>query len=68
VRLAVARRLIDTIRHGSIVFAYYPDPEWLNRSHLLHGCGGTDAGILSAVPVGREAIAAANRTAVAAPH
>jgi hypothetical protein len=40
VRTAVARQLIDTIRGGSFVFAYYPDREWLQHSQLLDaGCG-----------------------------
>ncbi|KAF1688138.1 hypothetical protein B1992_01605 [Pseudoxanthomonas broegbernensis] len=44
VRPAVARRLIDTIRGGTFVFAYYPDQEWLRRSRLLGGeCGGAGA-------------------------
>lgn len=39
VRPAVARELIDRIRGGSLVFAYYPDPDWLKRSQLLAaGC------------------------------
>ena len=44
VRPAVARELIDRIRGGSLVFAYYPDPEWLQQSRLLDAdCGaGTD--------------------------
>ncbi|MEO6519204.1 MAG: murein L,D-transpeptidase catalytic domain family protein [Pseudoxanthomonas sp.] len=40
VRTAVAKQLIDTIRGGSFVFAYYPDPKWLQQSQLLDaGCG-----------------------------
>ena len=35
VRPAVARKLIDTIRGGSAVFAYYPDQEWLEASAFL---------------------------------
>jgi hypothetical protein len=35
VRPAVARELIDTIRGGSAVFAYYPDREWLEASAFL---------------------------------
>lgn len=35
VRSAVARDLIDTIRDGSLVVAYYPDPDWLQQSKLL---------------------------------
>jgi hypothetical protein len=37
-RPAVARRLIDTIKDGSLVFAYYPDRQWLNGSRFLSGC------------------------------
>ena len=37
-RPAVARRLIDTIKDGSLVFAYYPDQQWLNGSRFLNGC------------------------------
>ena len=41
VRPQVARQLIDTIRDGTFVFAYYPDRDWLQRSQLLSGeCGG----------------------------
>lgn len=40
VRTAVARPLIDTIRGGSFVFAYYPDADWLKHSPLLSAdCG-----------------------------
>jgi len=40
VRPAIARQLIDRIRGGSVVFAYYPDSDWLQRSQLLDGdCG-----------------------------
>ena len=31
-----ARALIDTIKDGSILFAYYPDSFWLHTSHFLH--------------------------------
>ena len=41
VRPAIAKQLIDTLRGGSFVFAYYPDQEWLHRSRLLTAdCGG----------------------------
>lgn len=40
VRADVARPLIDTIRGGSFLFAYYPDPAWLQESRLLGpACG-----------------------------
>jgi len=42
VRPAVARQLIDSIRGGTFVFAYYPDQDWLQRSRLLSGDCGAD--------------------------
>jgi hypothetical protein len=35
-RPAIAERLIDTIRDGQLVFAYYPDRSWLMRSPFLN--------------------------------
>ena len=34
----VARDVIDRIRGGSAVFAYYPDPSWLRSSAFLGSC------------------------------
>jgi hypothetical protein len=31
----VAGEIIDTIKGGKLVFAYYPDPQWLERSQYL---------------------------------
>ena len=46
VRPAIAKSLIDTIRNGSFVFAYYPDQAWLSRSRLLEtDCGGQAAAV-----------------------
>lgn len=42
VRSAVARRMIDTLKHGALVFAYYPDREWLAESSYLQ-CGQRSA-------------------------
>lgn len=42
-REAVARKVIDTIRGGGVVFAYYPDPAWLESSRFLNGCNRTPA-------------------------
>lgn len=36
VRPEIARALIDTIRGGGLLFAYYPDQSWLRTSTLLH--------------------------------
>jgi hypothetical protein len=42
VRLTVARPLINSLRNGAMVFAYYPDKAWLERSQLLGpDCGGS---------------------------
>jgi hypothetical protein len=40
--LSVARTIIDTIKGGSLVFAYYPDREWLKQSRFLNGCASAD--------------------------
>lgn len=31
----VADSLIHTIKNGTLIFAYYPDPTWLSKSHFL---------------------------------
>jgi len=36
---AVARSVIDLIKGGSALFAYYPDQQWMQESQFLH-CGG----------------------------
>jgi hypothetical protein len=36
VRPEISRRLIDTIKEGGLVFAYYPDPAWLKTSTFLN--------------------------------
>ena len=36
VRPAVAKKLIDAIRDGSLSVAYYPDADWLSRSAFLN--------------------------------
>jgi hypothetical protein len=37
-RTAIASKVIDRIRGGSVIFSYYPDQEWLRSSQLLN-CG-----------------------------
>jgi hypothetical protein len=37
-RTAIAKTVIDTIKEGSLVFAYYPDKRWLQTSKFLKGC------------------------------
>lgn len=43
VRPGIARQLIDAIRDGSFVFAYYPEQDWLQQSRLLGDCAGNAA-------------------------
>jgi hypothetical protein len=38
VREPIARELIDRVKGGSLVFAYYPDANWLENSKFLSGC------------------------------
>jgi L,D-transpeptidase catalytic domain len=40
VRPSVAKALIETIRDGSLLVAYYPDTDWLSRSEFLAGAAG----------------------------
>jgi len=37
-RPAIARQVIDRIKNGTVVFAYYPDQKWLSTSKYLNGC------------------------------
>lgn len=52
VRAEVARPLIDRIKGGSLVFAYYPDDDWLGDSRFLTACtapgGATPDTVLAA--------------------
>jgi hypothetical protein len=34
----VAREVIDRVKGGGLIFAYYPDQQWLNASQFLGGC------------------------------
>lgn len=34
----VAREVIDTVKEGSLLFIYYPDPTWQESSELLNRC------------------------------
>jgi len=36
----VAKNLIDRVKGGGLVFAYYPDAKWLKTSKYLGGCRG----------------------------
>lgn len=36
VRPEIATKLIDAVKEGGLIFAYYPDPEWLKASTYLN--------------------------------
>jgi len=38
VRTEIAKPLIDTLKNGQLLFAYYPDSDWLTKSVFLN-CG-----------------------------
>jgi hypothetical protein len=38
-RAGIAREVIDTVKGTGLVFAYYPDPKWLESSKYLGDCG-----------------------------
>ena len=42
-RPAIAKQVIDTVKGGSLVFAYYPDQQWLKSSKYLGGCAAAAA-------------------------
>jgi hypothetical protein len=42
-REAVARKVIDTVRDGGVLFSYYPDPAWLKESKFLNCSAATVA-------------------------
>jgi hypothetical protein len=42
-RPTIAQALIDAIRDGSLVVAYYPDKIWLNSSPFIHDCATAGA-------------------------
>jgi hypothetical protein len=41
VRSEMARKIIDTVKGGSPIFAYYPDKNWLQQSAFFRRDGGT---------------------------
>jgi hypothetical protein len=47
VRQEVARTVIDTLKGGALLFAYYPDRKWLSESPLLQ-CGDAPASQVAA--------------------
>ncbi len=48
-RQGVVREVIDRVKGSGLLFAYYPDAEWLRNSRYLGDCGGaTAAGVVTA--------------------
>ena len=39
IRSDIAKEMIDRVKGGGLVFAYYPDAQWLKSSKFLRGCG-----------------------------
>ena len=37
----IAREVIDRVKGGGLIFAYYPDQQWLNASQFLGGCAAS---------------------------
>ena len=35
-----APKVIDYLKDGALLFAYYPDERWLEQSQFLNGCQG----------------------------
>jgi len=50
VRKEVARVMIDTLKGGALLFAYYPDKKWLKESPMLT-CGPAEAARVAAASV-----------------
>lgn len=67
VRPSIAHPLIDTIRDGSLLVAYYPDEHWLHSSALVGTCSAT--GFARAPESsGSPPLASSSRLAAAAPR
>jgi hypothetical protein len=49
VRQEVARMVIDTLKGGALLFAYYPDRKWLDESPMLK-CGDAPASRIAGNP------------------
>jgi hypothetical protein len=63
-REAVARDLIDTVRGGGVIFAYYPDSTWLKTSRFLDGCGAGTVAASAALggSIQRPSLASSSRS------
>jgi len=50
VRQEVARTVIDTLKGGALIFAYYPDRKWLKESPMLRCAEPASSQTLAAIP------------------
>ena len=50
VRTEVARTVIDTLKGGALLFAYYPDRNWLERSPYLQCGDGAGRTVVATAP------------------
>lgn len=66
--LDVAPRVIDAIRGGSPLFAYYPDSAWLRGSRFLGSCGQGEASPGAEALTSRAMPSAASITSEARPQ
>jgi hypothetical protein len=51
VRKEIARVMIDTLKGGALLFAYYPDQKWLREAPTL-SCGAAQGPRIAAAPAG----------------
>lgn len=54
VRAGVAHELIDSLKGGQMLFAYYPDMQWLHGSRFI-GCDGSEGGAGAGASVASKA-------------
>ena len=57
VNTRVAGRVIDSLKDGQMVFSYYPDPHWLDGSHLLN-CPAVRASVARIIRIAQRPRAA----------
>jgi hypothetical protein len=51
-RPSVAHAVIDSLKQGQMLFAYYPDKQWMASSHLLD-CGDRTASVGTGPAIGQ---------------
>jgi hypothetical protein len=51
VRESVVHELIDRVKGSGLVFAYYPDPNWLSTSQFFGNCGAAPGGGTGVTPI-----------------